>query len=73
MAGIKQKHKKTLKLKFDKRSCQNDDNCYNNIILGIQRWKIAIVIIAIIKNDNYNNNINNNNNNNISTNYSNNI
>lgn len=26
MAGIKQKHKKTLKLKFDKRSCQYDDN-----------------------------------------------
>ena len=60
------KHAKISKLKFDKKSCQYDDNCNSNIISTIPK----------ITNSNSNNsnssNINNNNNNNINSNNNNN-
>ena len=63
---IVNQQKQTKNLKFDKKSCQYDDNCNNNCYFSENKdKKLAVVVIAITKNNNSNNNINNNNNNSI--------
>ena len=62
-----QKHMKKSKLKFDRKSCQYDDNCSNNYYFRDSTCyfidSTATVIKAIIKNNNNDTNDNKNTNN----------